>query len=107
MVKILIYIKEVNDVQARELMQLKNVMGLPLIEVKGRLKDQSRLVEYPLYYNDHEEIAEKVYGIVEILNSSEIEYSLHEVAEGMDFLKDEDLDGWIVDEDSLDDFLDF
>lgn len=45
-------------------------MVLPLMDVKGRLKNQSRLVESPFYYNDHEEVEEKNYGIVEILNFS-------------------------------------
>ena len=107
MVKILIYIKKANNVKGTDLMQLKKVLNLSLTEVKNKLVDNSRLIEYPMFYNDHDEVTDKVFRIINVLKKSEMEYSVHEVPEGMGFLKDEDLDGWIVDEDSLDDFLNF
>ena len=107
MVRILIKIIDASNSKPVDLIQLKHVMDLSLTEVKSRVKDNSRLVEYPLFCNDHDEIVNKVFRIIEILKGSDVKYSVHEVPEGIEYFEDTDLDAWALTEEMMVNLLDF
>ncbi len=107
MVEVLFYVKEVENVSSLDLMNLKKVLKVSLVEVKHKVKSKSVLVRYPLYYNDHEEIAQKVLSLFQTLSKMALCFGVYEIVEEFSEFKEGEYSNCELNRDELNNLLEF
>ena len=78
MSKIIVKINNKGNIN-KILKDLKNITGLGISEIKKNIENHKEFVAYKLFYNDHNEIAEKLIKLINILSSQEMHYNIYEL----------------------------
>jgi hypothetical protein len=63
MAKIVARLERVADV-AKSALFVHRLMGMPVIEAKNRIQNAEPVAEFLLFYNDHNEVAAKLQGLL-------------------------------------------
>jgi hypothetical protein len=66
------------------LMDLKRVTDLSLTEIRQSVGSGQPLVNFLLFNNDHDEISQKLRGLISVLSSNSVESSLFELRDNED-----------------------
>jgi hypothetical protein len=85
MSKIVVFVD--NSVDNSSLMDIKRLTNLPLSEVRQKISVEQPLVEYPLFYNNHEEVAQILRGLIHTFSSHSINARFFEIEEEENILE--------------------
>jgi hypothetical protein len=79
MSKIVVFVD--GSIDNASLMDVKRITSLSLSEIRQKISTEQPLVEYPLFYNNHEEVAEVLRGLISTFSSRSINARFFEVRE--------------------------
>jgi hypothetical protein len=70
-----------SEISNTALIDIRRVTNLDLSEIRQSVSSGEPLVEFPLFYNDHDEVSQKLRNLVSIFTSNSIEASFFELEE--------------------------
>jgi hypothetical protein len=101
-----IVVKVENVTQLGDVMPaIRKITGLGISEAKQRIESGRPLVEYLLYYNDHDEIAQRLRELMTVLPRSGARIRLFELDEGDEFESLPDASAYEISSDVLENIL--
>ncbi|REC61462.1 hypothetical protein DRF65_16120 [Chryseobacterium pennae] len=74
-----------DSVSANTLFELKKVTGESVDAIRKNISDHKPIVEGLLFYNDHDEVSEKLFKVVRDLAKNDITYSIFELEEDEEY----------------------
>lgn len=69
------------NIESSILFLLKNKIGENITLLKSHFENETPLYKCNLFYNDHDEVVDKLLGITSILESHSIKYGIYELDE--------------------------
>jgi len=63
----------------RSIARIRAITGQSMAEVMGALSGAKILGEFTVFLNDHEECAEKLLGVLKVLDDNQVGYRLYEL----------------------------
>ncbi|OCA77130.1 hypothetical protein BBI01_01315 [Chryseobacterium artocarpi] len=68
-----------DTVSPKALFELKKTIGTGVDEIKENILDKRPVFEGVLFYNDHDEVSEKLFKVIDELKKNDVPYSLFEL----------------------------
>ncbi|RYZ25409.1 MAG: hypothetical protein EOP49_44665 [Sphingobacteriales bacterium] len=73
------------EADAAALLKIKAVTGQSVQDIKTAIQEQKPVYTGVLFFNDHDEVAEKLKSLLDSLDKNGLGYSIYELEEGEDF----------------------
>ncbi len=84
---------------------IRKITGLGISDAKQRIESGRPLVEYLLFYNDHDEIAQRLRELMTVLPRSGVRLRLFELDEGEEFESMPNASKYEISSDTLENIL--
>jgi hypothetical protein len=76
------------EVPNNVLMDIRRTTDLSLAEIRQSISSGQPFAEFPLFYNDHDEVAQKLRSLVSVLTSNSVTASFFELEEDEELTSD-------------------
>ncbi len=88
------------------LLDLKKITGVSLVSLEKCWSAHKPIVDYAMFYNDHDEVSKKLREVISLLKEENIKFSIYELDEDMEYVQNSETELDKIDEETLINILD-